>query len=264
MSAFGLWSILLVPFALFFTYRAWRNSKPLLPLLRTTQSPVRKLRNTTGSVKVAGTTVPADESGTVTAPISGTECLAYRYEIKQRETQANDFDNDQPPGMEPLQTVYSGSDGVPFLLDDGTGQVVVDPSDAEFQFGTDNEFEKWFPPDKSLPGDLSRRLESIDSIDAMGEQFNIWATDLRQHREQRMTERRLDVDESATVVGQCSRETGDVWGVDARIAESDGQPFLISDGDSQNSIRQIARPVLLNLGGVVAVILFLIFVFLRA
>lgn len=87
--------------------------------------PTTAVASATGPVEIQGTAKPLD--GTVTAPYTETECLAYTYQTKRRE---HDHGHDDDHGPE-YRTVDSGSDRIPFRVEDDAGSVVVDPSDGD-------------------------------------------------------------------------------------------------------------------------------------
>jgi hypothetical protein len=89
-------------------------------------TPANEVYLADGVVEVEGTAEILDE--TVESPYTNTDCLVYEYK-KERDTDRGDS------GM---TTVASGSEGVPFLLADGSGEVAVDPTGAEFMLGTDD------------------------------------------------------------------------------------------------------------------------------
>ena len=82
------------------------------------------VRHESGVVEVAGTATPLHD--TVTAPYSNEDCLVYDYERKERR---DDFDDDDDDTSE-WHTVDSGADSVPFLVEDDSGRVPVDPDGA--------------------------------------------------------------------------------------------------------------------------------------
>lgn len=82
------------------------------------------VRHESGVVEVSGTAKRLDE--TVTAPYSDTDCLAYEYTRKERRDDVGDDDNSPD-----WRSVESGSDSVPFLIEDDTGRVPIDPRGAD-------------------------------------------------------------------------------------------------------------------------------------
>jgi hypothetical protein len=82
------------------------------------------VRHESGVVEVSGTAKRFDE--TITAPYSGEDCLVYDYHKKVRENDAHDEDDDPPD----WRTVDRGSNSVPFVVEDDSGRVSVDPAGA--------------------------------------------------------------------------------------------------------------------------------------
>jgi len=81
-------------------------------------------RYESGVVEVTGTANPLDD--TIVAPYSQEACLAHEYRTKQRQNDVGD-DDDTPD----WRTVERGSDRVPFVVEDDTGTVPVDPEGAD-------------------------------------------------------------------------------------------------------------------------------------
>lgn len=82
------------------------------------------VRHESGVVEVSGTAKP--HHGTVTAPYSNEDCLAYEHRRRERRDDIHDDDNTSE-----WRTVNSGSDSVPFLVEDDSGRVAVDPDGAD-------------------------------------------------------------------------------------------------------------------------------------
>jgi hypothetical protein len=82
------------------------------------------VRHESGVVEVAGTATSLHD--TVTAPYSDEDCLAYEYERKERRDDLHDEDDNTSE----WRTVDSGEDSVPFLVEDDSGRVPVDPDGA--------------------------------------------------------------------------------------------------------------------------------------
>jgi len=73
-----------------------------------------------GMIEVEGEIEPSGR--TLTAPISGEECVAYEYQGTQTQHMINSTYS---------SVVEFGREGIPFYVDDGTGRVLVDPEGAE-------------------------------------------------------------------------------------------------------------------------------------
>jgi len=94
-------------------------------------TPANEVYLADGVVEVEGTAEVLDE--TVQSPYTNTDCLVYEYKKERDDGHTGDDTHDS--GM---TTVDSGSEEVPFLIADGTGDVAVDPTGAEFMLGTDD------------------------------------------------------------------------------------------------------------------------------
>lgn len=69
-------------------------------------------------VQIRGEVKPTD-SGTLTAPFSNDECVAYEYDVKRR-TQGE------------MRDLDDGLEYVPFIIDDGTATAYVSPTKSDF------------------------------------------------------------------------------------------------------------------------------------
>lgn len=97
-------------------YRGFRDRTERNLLAETPTEPVGSL--SVGLSGVEGEAVPHPDHGTMTSPFSEyTDCLVAEWEVLSSDE-----------GTE--HAVASGVDGVPFLVDDGTGQLLVRPEDA--------------------------------------------------------------------------------------------------------------------------------------
>jgi hypothetical protein len=94
-------------------------------------TPANEVYLADGVVEVEGTAEVLDE--TVQSPYTNTDCLVYEYKKERDDGHTGDDTHDS--GM---TTVDSGSEGVPFLLADDSGDVAVDPTGAEYMLGTDD------------------------------------------------------------------------------------------------------------------------------
>jgi len=183
-----------------------------------------------GPIELAGTAEVANE--TLTGEFSGEECVAFHYEVGQR-------DQDRERGF---RTIEEGNRGVPFHLRDDTGTVLVDPVGATLTF--DEETVETFLSDETPPARIRMFIEDVDEP-------------------RRYAEQRLEVGATAHVVGTARppddppAELGDV---DAVVGAPDvgsgslagswmrriaGQPFVIGDGARSATGWELAKPGLL-------------------
>jgi hypothetical protein len=82
-----------------------------------------------GTVEIKGKAKQGPENVILKSPFSGKDCLLYKYQIEEYRQRGDDSD---------WVTVASGFESVRFLVDDGTGQVIIDPEDAEIEIPKDN------------------------------------------------------------------------------------------------------------------------------
>jgi hypothetical protein len=113
------------------------------------------------------------------APLTGIPCTWWRYKIEQRSDNAR---------SRSWSTVQSGTSETPFILDDGTGQCLIDPRGAEV-FPSANDV--WYgssdwPDGVRIPGGGG----------ALG-----WIMDAVSTRQYRYTEHRLEPHERLYAIG---------------------------------------------------------------
>ncbi len=189
---------------------------------------------------------PTTTTGPSQPPFTGTECLAYTYEVEEWRSSGNSSS---------WQTLDEGQGGVDFLVDDGTGRVRVDPQGADIRLDGDSITVK---PGKELPDRLERYVEATESVDKQDGTVNLLVTEVNTGNKQRFTERRLDVGETVYVYGQATRGPSAGWGssvVDAVIGDGDAIPtFVVSDTDERATAWRFAQGGLWRLGVGVAVL----------
>jgi hypothetical protein len=219
-------------------YTGGRELYTVVHILRNDPVDIRTLDGYTGPVEIEGTAVVDDDSGTVTSPFTGSECLAYTYEVEELRSSGKNSN---------WKTLDEGMGGVNFLVDDGTDRVLVDPSDADVRF---ESHTVTVPPGTELPDRLAEYVAATEAVDAQDRTLNLVVTELAVGNKQRFTERRLDLGEHVYVYGQAKRGPAAEWGsnrVDAVVGSGKGTPvFVISDTDERGTAWRIARGGLLQ------------------
>ena len=224
----------------YFAYTGGRRLKPLFHILSNDPLPVRKLHEHRGPVEIEGRAVEGD-GGTVEAPFTGTECLAYSYEVEQ--------ERDTVHNRKEWDTLDTGLEGGEFIVDDGTGRVVVDPDGADIhaEAYTETVYAGDEPPEP-----LAECIADNDAVEPQGAPLALEGGELTSGWDQRFTEHRIDVDDSVYVYGQSRRDTSAEWGesrVDALVADGDATPvFVISDTDERGAAWRVARDPLRRTG----------------
>ncbi|WP_262180750.1 E3 ubiquitin ligase family protein [Haloarcula laminariae] len=213
-------------------YAGGRRLTTVFHILRSDPLPVRELHGHRGPVEIEGRAVEGDD-GTVEAPFTGSRCLAYTYEVEELRSSGK---------SESWETLDTGMAGVDFVVDDGTGRVVVDPEGADIHLEPQSVT---VPPGTELPERLARYVAATDGVDPQDRVIDLKVTQLNVGNEQRFTERRLDVGEAVYVYGQATRGPSVEWGsnlVDALVGDGAATPmFVISDTDERGTAWRIAR-----------------------
>ena len=113
-------------YSFWFAFKAWRENRVIA------DTPTSRVRSAAhGYVQFAGHGVPMPKEEN-RAPLSGIPCAWWRYKIEERR---------QSGRSRGWTTVQSDTSALPFILDDGTGQCVVDPRGAEV---FPNEKDVWY------------------------------------------------------------------------------------------------------------------------
>ena len=93
-------------------------------------TPTSKIRSMAmGLVELNGS---AFAKNFLTAPFSDSKCVYYRYEIQEYREHTRRDSNGRVHRERRWETIASGERRAPFFAKDDTGEVYVDPGDAEF------------------------------------------------------------------------------------------------------------------------------------
>lgn len=167
---FGVIGVVLVGLALREVWLAarYRTRRP---------TPIGELTETSGRVTVNG--IARRQEDSLTAPITRQECLAYAWRVTALRT-IRSLD-----GSVETRTanIGSGRDAVPFVIEDVTGSVLVDPTGAQLRLA-----ELWID---DPVGDPTDRVDVLTGSDPFG----------GEERVRRYYESRLDAGETVTVRG---------------------------------------------------------------
>jgi hypothetical protein len=101
-------------YSFWYAFKAWRENRLVA------DTPASRIRSAAqGYVELSGRALPVPK-GQTHAPLTGLQCTWWRYKI---------YDTKARRGS--VGTIDSGTSESPFILDDGTGQCLVDPCGAE-------------------------------------------------------------------------------------------------------------------------------------
>jgi len=219
---------------------------PLLYRLYTGEPvPIRDLVYHDGPVEVEGTARIDEECAT--AVFSGTDCLAYEYEVQEYKSSGKSSS---------WQTLKQGGRAVPFLVEDASGSVVVEPVAPELHL------ESWrfrVAGGEKPPERIANFIDFVDEVDSQQKSVNLVVTELDYGNDQRFIERRLEPGEPVYVYGTVERADLGEWGsgrVDGKLTHGDGSsPLIISDTSERQALRRIAKgPLLRTLFGLVLIL----------
>jgi len=230
----------------YLAYSGGRELWAIYHVLRNDPVPVRELQGREGPVEIEGTAASDDDAGTVTAPFTGAECLAYEYEVEELRSSGKNSS---------WRTLEEGSGGATFVVEDDTGRVRVDPEGADIRL---EDHTTKVSPGEELPEELAAYVESTDEVEKQDGTVDLLVTELHVGNEQRFTERRLDPGEGVYVYGEARRAPSTEWGsalVDVVVEDGEAAPvFVVSDTDERGTAWRFAK------NGVVRLVLAVLFV----
>lgn len=199
----------------------------------------------TGRIELEASAVPADE--TLTAPFTGTECLAYEYKV-QRYRSNDDGSN--------WRTMHSDDKRVRFLVEDDTGSVVIESEDADLSLTSGDRIT--VGRDETADSRIADFLDTIDDVDpGEGASSDIGPITVSTGDKRRYVERRIDVGDTAHVYGQINDRPfeGPTGTVNAAIGDGAETPlFHVADASASNSMK---RHVAAGIGATVFGLLFM-------
>lgn len=196
-----LWSTALVGNAL----GRW----PEYELLRTASESKTGTAAVGDRVVVTGTVEPAD--GTTDAPLSNAECVLWECLVEKKHywLEYGRIPTEQDWG--PWTTQGHATDGTSFLLDDGSGQVSVDPAGALVDVSSNHTFLG------NGASATARDALSDGTLDLPGDASRWW----------RYSEGRVEPGDHVSVVGRVVQ--GEPGSPTARALAVDGDPLLVVD-----------------------------------
>jgi E3 Ubiquitin ligase len=175
-------------YSFWYAFKAWSKNRVI------EDTPTSRVRSAAqGYVEISGLGVPPPKS-TIKAPLTGTPCAWWRYKIEERRSSGR---------SRAWSTVDSGTSTEPFLLDDGTGQCLIDPRGAEVFPGAS---DVWYGPSE-WP-----EVHIPDGTGVFGKLFDTFVKD-----KYRYTEYRLQAREHVYAIG-AFRSLGGVSIEDPEIA----------------------------------------------
>ncbi|MDY6777447.1 MAG: GIDE domain-containing protein [Candidatus Nanohaloarchaea archaeon] len=212
-------------------------------------TPTSKVRSLAmGTVEVYGKVRPV-QGETMESPFSGEPCVFYTYRVEEYKMQGDDKD---------WVTVAQGREGKSFYIDDGTGQVLVDPRGADLKVPEDNQFR--VEGGEQPPQHIQQFIDRSDSLDSEDQDVDLGLFQVATGNDRRYHESFVTPGEEVYVFGEAMERPGKGSAQNEEnivINEKDTTPmFLISDSSEKELSENMGHIALfLLIGGPVLSIL---------
>ena len=205
--------VFLYVLSLFIAYAGFVKKRELSYIANTPTSKIRSMPM--GMVEVKGQALEGAPEFVLSAPFSGKDCLAYMYEVQEYEQRGKNSS---------WVTVDNGVSDQRFLVDDGTGEVVVDPRGADFEF----EDKKVYRVDSTEDANKNIREFVGDKGGPGGLIFE---------NDRKYIEWIITPEEDVYVNGYASKEKGESSEYAVIKEDENETTFLISDKSEKQLIR---------------------------
>ncbi|MGB6306443.1 MAG: GIDE domain-containing protein [Steroidobacteraceae bacterium] len=137
-------------YSFWYAFKAWAKNRII------EDTPTSRVRSAAqGYVEISGLGIPAPDSHNK-APLTGKPCAWWRYKIEERRSSGR---------SRAWSTIQSDTSTEPFVLDDGTGQCLIDPRGAEVFPGASDVWygpSEW--PDVHIPDGTGIFGRLVDSV----------------------------------------------------------------------------------------------------
>jgi hypothetical protein len=217
----------------------WLGAAPApltgIRLLRTPARPVSDLLGHRPDRACFTGTVVETEHGTVEAPFSGRRAVALAYQVLEEESAGLWWLGFPFGSLTQFEPIDGGAVAEPFLLDDGTGQVRVDPGGATFRLEPDST--RQVDGGDAPPERIRRYIDSNADVDDEELTVNLGPIEWGVGDDRRYVERRLEPGDEVLVCGAARDARGAVGAVQAVI--DGGSPFLLADADRRTLARRL-------------------------
>jgi len=225
--------------------RSATGLRPAVRILREEPVEIRELPTHDGPVEIRGTATPADGKG-VEAPFSETMCLAAEYEVLEHRSSGKSSH---------WKSLDEGAMAAPFLVEDDTRRVRVDPRGATLHLEADTlQVDGGSEP----PPRIAQYIRENEAIDHQNKSVDLLVTELEYGNDQRFVERRLHAGETAHIYGSVAPADGGEWGsslVGAVVTDSDAAALVVSDTSERWTAWHVGkRWLLIALGSVLALL----------
>ncbi|SFB69441.1 E3 Ubiquitin ligase [Halobiforma haloterrestris] len=210
--------------------------RPAYHVYRGDTDDVVAIERAEGPVELEGTADRID--ATATAPLTGSECLVYEYEVEEYQSSGKNSS---------WNTVDRGGGGVPFRLEDETASVRVDPAGADLALASEDTIR--VDGGEPEPEPIREFLATESDLESENTSLDLKIVEIATGNDRKYHERRLESGEEAYVFGQ-SRYDVDarerMRDVSAVIEDGPGAPaFVVADASQEVAARRLAKPGLM-------------------
>lgn len=189
-------------------HRGLKDISRWLLLRKSKKVRINQLREGDEPVIVEGNVQETSKYGKLESPLTGEECVAYKYEIKKKD----------PGSDNNSTTIDSGSDSVPFYIEEEYDRVYVEPEDGRFSMEDEIEDHSEIKPEKLRGGSIDIGSLSLSSYD------NIL-----------YREREIEIDNNGIVLGKATDTSMDA---DFKIERTGGN-LILSDTNPESTKRRL-------------------------
>lgn len=197
-------------------------------IARTDPTSIRSVGS--GPVEIAGTARVLDRQ--VRGPFTGTPCLACEYEVQELQHSGKHSYWDD---------VARGSGRVPFLVEDDTASMVVEPDGATLSLRAETTRVRG---DERPPERIRQFIEDRPDVDSEERSIDVLGLEIDVGADRKYVERRLDPGETVHVYGEAVSDpsaTNAVGSIGRVIRAGNRAPFFrITDGSEHDAARRLA------------------------
>jgi len=222
---------------LYFIGRGLVLGRRALTLWRSDPISVQAVGYADGPVEVEGRVSVADD--TLKSPFTETQCVTYQYRVDEHTKSSNGGSWD---------TQEKGRKSVPFLLEDDTGSVLIDPSTADLSLTSGDRIT--VSPDETPPDPIPAFLETIGIEPVNDPGTHLGPVSLHSENSRRYAEEYLEPGDNVYVYGPVKRGEPTPGSFDTVVrSTSRWEQCVVSDTDESETITRTARKAALMLVG---------------
>ena len=182
-----------------------------------------------GKADIKGTARRTEDGSTTKSPISRKEALATKVEEYRQDQDGNEHGGG-------WRTVYENEGDVPFVTEDRTGEVRVDPTHSETNLNLEMRNKAGVGVGEEPPDDVRRFLESEEEVDAASS-ASLGPLDFGPRR--RYSEGVVEPGDDVYVLGKARKEDAGLGEHEHAISEpTESGEFVVSDKSEEHIVEE--------------------------